>query len=255
MVHAKQVFNVYTLEAGGYMAMRVLFGWTKSLVDFVNLSIKQKDKYVQLSQAFRETTAVSLQNDPECQNVEALLKLQRRFKRYLTVIAWPEMRGKPRIAPTRLSDILQVVENYGEEEGFSYSLRIISVKDKKLFRSLNQVKILKWGKQKVRVAKFPHYKSLRQYLFTCLAESLESGEISRIGRCRYKECEKFFVAEKTGRKEYCDVQCRWKHNNRDTLRRRKNRHSRLAKIKEKEIMDKKNNKAILQEFKQDFERR
>ncbi len=86
-------------------------------------------------------------------------------------------------------------------------------KSDKGFKIYNQAKIIPWGKDRIRIIKTPDFKSLRQYYYTALVEAIESGEILKVAKCRYRQCGKFSHAMKAGRRKYCGDNCRWNYNN------------------------------------------
>jgi hypothetical protein len=99
------------------------------------------------------------------------------------------------------------------ENGLSYFIRMIrSSEEPELFKSFNQVRVTKWGGQKIRIGKFPTYNSFEQYIYTCFAQALESGELFKAARCPRKGCGKFILGERTNKK-FCSDKCRWTYNN------------------------------------------
>lgn len=195
------------------MAMRVLRGWTNGLVRFANYEIKSEGWKSQFLEIFdRHPIALDLwASDPECRDQVLVKKLQYQIKMYLSLIADKTFRGRP-IAPLHPDDLLSLLEEYGSEEGFSYSVRVFKKSDKG-FKIYNQAKIIPWGKDKIRIIKTPDFKSLKQYYYTALVEAIESGEILKVAKCLYRQCGKFSHAKKANRKTFCGDSCRWTYNN------------------------------------------
>lgn len=69
-------------------------------------------------------------------------------------------------------------------------------------------RVLKIGKQKWIVSTtFDFFDSPRGYFYGTLAEALKEGQFSRLRRCQWKECRKFFIADDGRRKAYCSTKC------------------------------------------------
>ncbi len=195
------------------MVLRVLKGWMEGVVKFANLKIDRRKWKRQAQNVFEWPMAMELwEKDPDFRKSACVQKLQKRMKRYLSLVAEPKSRGKPPIAPWNLDDILNDVEAYSMEEGLPYFIRVVRESDG-MFEDLKQAKIVDWENERVRTVKFPTYTSLEQYLYTHLAEAIESGEILKVARCQYQDCRKFILAKKRDRKLYCDVKCRVNHHN------------------------------------------
>lgn len=61
------------------------------------------------------------------------------------------------------------------------------------------------------------YRLVRQMFYQPLISALETGEFKRLRRCKWRECQKFFVAEDL-RQEFCSDQCRNTFNNKKRLK-------------------------------------
>jgi len=189
------------------MVLRNLKGWMEGVVKFANLKIDRRNWKRQAQNVFEWPMAMELwEKDPDFRKPTRVEILQKRMKRYLSLVAEPKSRGKPPIAPWNLDDILNDVEAYSMEEGLPYFIRVVRESDG-MFEDLKQAKIVNWENERIRTVKFPTYTSLKQYLYTHLAEAIESGEILKVARCQYQDCRKYILAKKKGRK-YCDVKCR-----------------------------------------------
>lgn len=221
------------------MAKRVIKTWGYRLVEFGNLEIRPQSWKTQWLQLFElKDIALDLwKNDRKCRNPEYAVELQKKIRMYLSLITEPDVRGKPRIAPRNLDDVVVDLEDFSERIGINYSIRILREEDD-LFEYYKKVKIVQWGENKIKVIKTPDFKSLEQYLYTCLAESLESGEIWKMNRCQYHKCRKFLLAERKGMKMFCNKLCRWDFNNKkpgrnEYIRRTRKQNKKNAQIREK----------------------
>lgn len=68
--------------------------------------------------------------------------------------------------------------------------------------------VLKIGKRKWIVSTtFEYFDSPSGYFYGTLAEALKEGQFSRLKRCQWKECRKFFIAHDRRRKAYCSTRC------------------------------------------------
>jgi hypothetical protein len=209
--------------------MRVLTGWVNRLVAFANLKI---DRTIWKSQFYEFMRSPKFKHswraddlwmeDADCRDVLKIRRLQRRVQKYLELISQDKCKPKEQRRLSTFGELLEDVQSYSMENGLAHFILVIKPEDSDLYKSFYQTRVTKWGGEKIKIGKFPTYNSFEQYIYTCLAEALESGDLFNTARCARKNCGKFIFGERKS-KQFCDNNCRWAYNNTREARKRMRR--------------------------------
>lgn len=187
------------------MAWRFVTSWIRSIIDFANCRIVPHDwkqTFYRL-QTHRLVADEFWKEDSAVRDAAYVRQLQRRIRRYLSQIAQPEGGDSRQV---KIGNLLEDLEDYGNKEGFVYSMVVVpeaEFKSNKQFPLINQTNEIRMpdGK-KIRIGKFARWNSFEQYLYTCLAQAVESREILKVGRCQFSRCRNFAqIQRKT--KRFC----------------------------------------------------